>query len=185
MKFFVATKHTQGSDLRDFCFCSEGEIVHYSSDWDYPYLVGVDSLKGTTTLMIKDGFSIEHIVEQITKSYKREYGIHMMESNEGLMADVLNEVKDLAYYASLYNDGDIVAKSTQGVFLMRTNVSRLNCVDAVDAITNVLRMIEGAKTAKWWHRQPESVLALYDEISEELQRGLPATVKDPTAAEGE
>ena len=42
-----------------------------------------------------------------------------------------------------------------------------------EAVTNVLRMIEG------WSGDPETAAALLDEIRAELERGLGATVEPP------
>ena len=42
-----------------------------------------------------------------------------------------------------------------------------------EAVTNVLRMIEG------WSGDPETAAALLDEIHAELERGLGATVEPP------
>lgn len=179
MKYFVATKLTQGLSSSDFFYAKEGEIVHYTATKNQPYLIGTETHKGTTTVMVRDGFSIDELERKVYLAILKEKRIY----NDAIIYDDIaaqatEEVLDLAYHASLYDENTVLhvmfanncafAYPINSVTMLSKNKASLY----LEAIFNVLNMIRGSKQFPSVGAD-EKLRALLDEIADELNRVVP------------
>ena len=119
MKVFVATKETQGTRSSDFCFCDEGEFVHFSFECDRDTndidggcgcrrsMSGFNSSKATTTFKIFDTeINTEDYLNMLIKTSTREEWY----PNTLKLDDLKEEIQQLCQLANEFEVGDIIEK---------------------------------------------------------------------------
>lgn len=181
MKYLVATKHTQGAFRRDFCFCDEGEPVMFPIDITYPYMVGMDNRKGTTTVMVKDGFVKENLVQQTFNVLKDErfnnlkqwHGLSDIQLAE-LCSDAAEKmVESIALIADPLQIQTVLSVSGNNVYPVRALPDFSgDSITILDALCNVNKMITGSGYATN-PNTPEPIAALMEEVLDEISRVLP------------
>lgn len=104
MKVFVATKSKQGKRKNDFSHTKEGELVKFGFECDGESvdgkcgckrsMVGVDTLKATTTFAVKDiNIKVEEYIKKLLDS-ERKGGWLNKESSK----DTIKAMEDAAKY---------------------------------------------------------------------------------------
>ena len=119
MKVFVATKETQGTRSSDFCFCDEGEFVHFSFECSRDEnnidggcgcrrsMSGFNSLKATTTFKVIDtNITFETFLEQLISSSKKAGWFPGLITEK----DLREEAEDICKIASKFNVDYIIEK---------------------------------------------------------------------------
>jgi hypothetical protein len=117
MKILISTQKGQGIRKNDFCWVSEGEILHFGFECDCDNtadggcgcrrsMVGLDCNKATTTMMVTEVDKIRPIFIKLVEYYHKDWKM----SEERAEEIALNELLDLAEVANKFGVGAILEK---------------------------------------------------------------------------
>ncbi len=120
-KVMVATKETQGRRKNDFCWATEGEILRFGMECDGEEvdggcgcrrsLVGVDSMKATTTAKVVEMPGIdEKSLATIVGASLTKAGWGHLAPKEDFERYAADDAAELLRIAATFNEGDVIEK---------------------------------------------------------------------------
>ncbi|MFA5311705.1 MAG: hypothetical protein WC375_00135 [Methanomassiliicoccales archaeon] len=142
MKILVSTKETQGQRKNDFCFCNEGEFVHFGINCDRDNgnidgkrgcqrsVCGLDNHKSTTTFKV--------VSTKMRKNFYRKLYIKSM-VDSGLYKEPLDNetkvsaelaVKQLLAVAKHFKVGSILERQGDNLMVRCKNSSQDSSSDS-------------------------------------------------------
>lgn len=120
--YLVATKHSQGTRDNDFCHADDGELLHFCSECDGERIdgkcgckramVGMQSSKATTTMLIKDvPHSEEELRIKLFETLKREGWVDVTTNDDQEWEEMIREeVKEVMGLCEFFGENTVLEK---------------------------------------------------------------------------